>query len=283
MCHRRAPLHELRAARAWAHELRLRRALPRPTRRYAERMTARGSQTPGLEASMTRTARSSSALDGERDDRVAVPLTIVVGYDFSDQGDLALEEAVTLGAAAPPSTIHIVGVLSHGGHGLGGTAPFHHIRFQEAESMQLEMAQRIEALLARRGASGMRAFIHCRIGRPAGEILGLAEESRADLIVVGTHGRRGFERLVIGSVAEEVVRAASCPVLVMRPSRYRATGKPSEAYPEPPCPACVDRRFATGGAAWWCEAHDHAWVQPHRYAYTDAGISRLRPDDWTLW
>jgi nucleotide-binding universal stress UspA family protein len=231
---------------------------------------------------MTRTARPPHATP---DDRVAPPLTIVVGFDFSPQSELALEEAVTLGAAAPPSTLHVVGVLGHGGHGLGGTAPFHHIRFQEAEATQREIAARIEATLARRGMAGMRAFVHCRIGKPAREILQLAGEARADLVIVGTHGRRGVERIVMGSVAEEIVRGAPCPVLVMRPSRHEAVrAEDAEAFtPDPPCPACVDRRFETGGARWWCDAHDHAWVQPHRYAYTDDGISRLRPDDWALW
>jgi nucleotide-binding universal stress UspA family protein len=39
-----------------------------------------------------------------------------------------------------------------------------------------------------------------------------------DLIVMSTHGRTGFLHLLLGSVAERVVRLASCPVLVARPS-----------------------------------------------------------------
>lgn len=45
-------------------------------------------------------------------------------------------------------------------------------------------------------------------------ILEYADEHDIDLIVMGTHGRRGVSRLLIGSVAAEVVRKASCPVLV---------------------------------------------------------------------
>ncbi|MFA5772108.1 MAG: universal stress protein [Thermoplasmata archaeon] len=37
-----------------------------------------------------------------------------------------------------------------------------------------------------------------------------------DLIVVGTLGRTGLSRLMIGSVAENVVRHATCPVMVVR-------------------------------------------------------------------
>ncbi len=56
-------------------------------------------------------------------------------------------------------------------------------------------------------------------GPAAPVILGAADRLGADLVVVGTHGRTGIERLALGSVAETVVRAAACPVLVMRGKR----------------------------------------------------------------
>jgi nucleotide-binding universal stress UspA family protein len=48
----------------------------------------------------------------------------------------------------------------------------------------------------------------------AGAILAAAES--ADLIVLGTHGRGRLGRLLLGSVTDKVVRAAPCPVLVVR-------------------------------------------------------------------
>jgi nucleotide-binding universal stress UspA family protein len=234
---------------------------------------------------MTRTARRPAGTNA--DDLVTRPLTIVIGYDFSPQAALALEEGVTLGAASAPAELHVIGVLGHGGHGLGDTRPLHHISFDETEEMQRKISMMVEEVLTRRGQKGIRVFVHCRIGKPDDHILELAGEVKADLIIVGTHGRTGVERLLVGSVAEKVVRAAPCPVLVMRPSLHDPTGEEQAAdarfEPEAACPACVDRRFQTGGAAWWCEAHSKAWVQPHRYSYDDAGMSRLRPDDWILW
>lgn len=38
-----------------------------------------------------------------------------------------------------------------------------------------------------------------------------------DLIVVGTHGAYGIEKLTLGSVAESVLRASSCPVMLVGP------------------------------------------------------------------
>jgi nucleotide-binding universal stress UspA family protein len=59
---------------------------------------------------------------------------------------------------------------------------------------------------------------------PSDEILREAQKIRADLIVLGTHGRRGFDHLRLGSTAEEVVRAASCPVITV-PRRARRASR----------------------------------------------------------
>jgi nucleotide-binding universal stress UspA family protein len=53
-------------------------------------------------------------------------------------------------------------------------------------------------------------------GEAADQIVRYARDSAMDLIVMGTHGRTGEEREVLGSVAEEVLRNASCSVLVVK-------------------------------------------------------------------
>jgi nucleotide-binding universal stress UspA family protein len=55
-------------------------------------------------------------------------------------------------------------------------------------------------------------------GEPDRAIVRTAGELGCDLIVMGTHGRRGLARLLLGSVAEKVLRAAPCPVLLVRAS-----------------------------------------------------------------
>ncbi len=54
-----------------------------------------------------------------------------------------------------------------------------------------------------------------RRGDPASEILRYVETIGIDLVVMGTHGRTGIERHLLGSVAEQVVRAASVPVVTL--------------------------------------------------------------------
>jgi universal stress protein E len=58
-------------------------------------------------------------------------------------------------------------------------------------------------------------------GQAATAIVHHAEQLKADVIVMGTHGRSGLPYILLGSVAEKVARAASCPVLTVRPEAFQ--------------------------------------------------------------
>ena len=73
-----------------------------------------------------------------------------------------------------------------------------------------------------------------RKGHPVKEILRCAEEESADLIIMGTHGWTGLSRLLLGSTAENVIRASTLPVLIVRPPKVK-TADPNESY-WPPVP-----------------------------------------------
>jgi nucleotide-binding universal stress UspA family protein len=57
-------------------------------------------------------------------------------------------------------------------------------------------------------------------GSAAKTIVEHATTIHADAIVMGTHGRSGLKHMLLGSVAEAVARAASCPVLTVRPEAF---------------------------------------------------------------
>ena len=59
-----------------------------------------------------------------------------------------------------------------------------------------------------------------RTGLAAYEIVEAAKEHDVDLIVIATHGYTGWKHFTIGSTAERVVRAAPCPVLVVREKEH---------------------------------------------------------------
>jgi len=59
-----------------------------------------------------------------------------------------------------------------------------------------------------------------RAGLPSHEIVEAAREMDVDLIVIAAHGYTGWKHFCIGSTAERVVRAAPCPVLVVREKEH---------------------------------------------------------------
>ena len=63
-------------------------------------------------------------------------------------------------------------------------------------------------------------------GKPAQAILQTASRWQPDFIVVGAHGRHGFDRLVLGSVSEAIAANATCPVIVVRPTKAHYPAKP---------------------------------------------------------
>jgi nucleotide-binding universal stress UspA family protein len=77
------------------------------------------------------------------------------------------------------------------------------------ESSDLLPGQKIKVDSAIVGTSGL-------LTHAAEEILDYAEKENISLIVMVTHGRTGIRRWALGSTAEKVVRAAKCPVLVVR-------------------------------------------------------------------
>jgi universal stress protein A len=59
-----------------------------------------------------------------------------------------------------------------------------------------------------------------RTGYAPTEITEAAKDLDVDLIVMATHGHTGWKHFAIGSTAERVVRAAPCPVLVVREKEH---------------------------------------------------------------
>ena len=59
-----------------------------------------------------------------------------------------------------------------------------------------------------------------RRGLASHEIVEAAKDLDVDLIVMATHGYTGWKHFCIGSTAERVVRAAPCPVLVVREKEH---------------------------------------------------------------
>lgn len=192
------------------------------------------------------------------------PRIIVVGTDYSDLSNLAVERAFELAAETPGGEVHLLNVVQPIATPytvLGG------ITLADLEQSLTEYARQRLALFRESSNSNapVKVVCHLRQDAAAHELAQLAADLDADLVVVGTHGRRGAERLFLGSVAEMIVRLAPCPVLVVRP---KALPLPAPRI-EPPCPRCVETRHATSGEQYWCAQHRERHGQRHTYHQRD--------------
>jgi len=151
---------------------------------------------------------------------------IVVGFDFSELAERAIEEALAMAARRPPTTLHIVVVTLQSGDLL--LLPDDVNPVSEAtgrETVRLRVTKMIDEYHTKRGPTGIdHVVVYVLRGLSSGHtgqlIAGVAKDVDAELIVVGSHGRRGIERMLLGSVAERVVREARTSVYVVRPSDF---------------------------------------------------------------
>ncbi len=91
-----------------------------------------------------------------------------------------------------------------------------------------DIAVYLKHIMANLSALGLTVCALVRKGDPATEILRYAKEVRAGIVALASHGRTGLGRVLLGSVAEDVLRKASCPVLLRR-EPARPDGPPPEA------------------------------------------------------
>ncbi len=154
------------------------------------------------------------------------PYQIVIGFDFSDLSERAVEEALEIARRWAPAELHVVTVARP--EGLLVRLPGEADPITEdlaRETVRLRIAQVVDEYQAHVGRLGIdRLAIYVLAGLPLGDpgklITDVARAVDANLIVVGTHGRRGISRVVLGSVAQHVVREASTSVYVVRPADF---------------------------------------------------------------
>jgi len=76
--------------------------------------------------------------------------------------------------------------------------------------------QRLNGLIPEQASTYCTPEVTVVEGRAYREILRQAMEGRSDLIVMGVHGRGALDLLVFGSTTHHVIRASTCPVLIIR-------------------------------------------------------------------
>jgi universal stress protein A len=153
-------------------------------------------------------------------DNAQAPILIkklLVSTDFSPASKKALEYALrfTREVGSEITLLHILEPVMP----LTFEGPAMPLPAAETESSDAAKSLKGLAASARgRGSAKVRAIF--RRGIASHEIVEVAKELDVDLIVMATHGYTGWKHFAIGSTAERVVRAAPCPVLVVREKEH---------------------------------------------------------------
>ena len=139
---------------------------------------------------------------------------ILCPMDFSPSALQAFGFALDLARQADGSVtvLHVIEWLTE-------EEPTGHAQFNVQEYRQhlIDNArQRVQALVAEEPRTWSAIQDLVVLGRAHREILRIAGDSPADLIVMGAQGRGGLRLALFGSTTQQVVRAASCPVLTVR-------------------------------------------------------------------
>ena len=134
------------------------------------------------------------------------PKRVLVPVDFSDASFDAVKAAVEMAGSA--GNVHVIHVIPEA---LSSADYLREaITQQGADKALSELIDK----LAESGLADVKASVEQ--GVPSDAIAAKADSEHAELIVIPSHSRKGIPRLFLGSVADQVLRAATCPVLVLK-------------------------------------------------------------------
>jgi nucleotide-binding universal stress UspA family protein len=153
---------------------------------------------------------------------------IVVATDGSAAAAAALDQAIAIaqGTGDQLAVITVWRALQ-GDFGLAYPSGALLNELLDAERDHAEAA--LQDAIARARAGGVKVVTRLATGDPAECICAYADEIDARMIAMGSHGYGTVASLLLGSVSGEVLRKASCPVLVVREPAAR-TEQDSHAH-----------------------------------------------------
>jgi nucleotide-binding universal stress UspA family protein len=141
---------------------------------------------------------------------------LVAGYDGSACGEQAIEWALE-DAARRGCDVHVIRawLLSNAMRDVRrpfGTVP----SMEECEAaVHVALGEAIDRVRERVSPAAREVTVYPHVVHGASTAALVAASPSADLLVVGDRGRGGFAGLLIGSTADQVLRYATCPVVVL--------------------------------------------------------------------
>lgn len=139
---------------------------------------------------------------------------VLVGLDGSGEASAAFERAVKI-AKEEGATLHIAHVIdTQSFTTIDQYAPYN-VSVTDAQNYGEKLVEEYIEKAKAAGHENVKKVLE--LGSPKRDLPGkIAEDHNIDLIVVGATGLNAIERFLIGSVSENIVRRASCDVLIVR-------------------------------------------------------------------
>lgn len=149
------------------------------------------------------------------------PTKILVPTDFSGYSEAALRQAADIAEeyGAELHVLHVVEVRIHTMYEYefaGKEASPEGVRKLEDRLMKTakeKMAQYLEKITS---AGKIKVFPGVLKGQPVTEILTFQKNTGIDLIVISSLGHSGLAEYFTGSVARNILKGATCPVLLTK-------------------------------------------------------------------
>src|SRR5215510_11311160 len=148
---------------------------------------------------------------GEQDFNVPRFRRILVTTDFSDGTPDALAYAFSV-AQENESQLTLLHVLHDVSADLSG---------KYRDSLISGLRRQLEDMVPAEARNWCDIMTRVETGVPYRIILRTIEDERPDLLVMNIHGKGMLDRALLGSTAERVVRAASCPVMMIPPMKKK--------------------------------------------------------------
>jgi len=160
---------------------------------------------------------------GFADRGASVPRTIGVGYEGTVEAELALAAATEI-AARTEGELKLISVVEPLGHlpPYGAAWPSAYLSGELFDELVAIARERVM-----RALDGLEVPAEAELvqGDPAKELAAVSEHG-LDLLVVGSRGYGPLLTVLLGGVSSQLVRTASCPVLVV-PRGAAETASPS--------------------------------------------------------
>jgi nucleotide-binding universal stress UspA family protein len=149
------------------------------------------------------------------------PTKILVPTDFSRYSNIALKQAVDI-AEEYGAELHILHVVEMRIHTMyeyefaGKEASPEGIKDLEGKRVRIAEGKMIEFTGQIGSGKQLKVFPRVMKGEPITEILRYQKERGIDLIVISSLGHTGLAEYFTGSVARNVLKGATCPVLLTK-------------------------------------------------------------------